>query len=166
MNRKDHPILFTSLQQTEEANGVKQVMVVHPPRFRRVVRSDAEKGIKKTSGRPKKGTAWADLNKNGKVGLCSCGRRFQGNRGKLEHCRFKPRRGSACQVIKIKKNRSECFFCGTDIEPSTNFHKIEEHTFRCPPLTELKNLIPRAHLEDDGLQLEEIRAFNWPAAPL
>jgi hypothetical protein len=167
VDRKNHPILYSSLRQTDEINGVKQAVVVYPPKFKRLVRLEAEKGNKKnTRGRPRKGTAWADYEQKGKTALCSCGRRFQGTRGKFEHCRSKGKRGSACKIIRIQENRSQCFFCGIDIEPSIDYHKIEEHTLCCVPLTELKKLIPQEHLEDDGLQPAEMHAFDWPIAPL
>ena len=39
---------------------------------------------------------------------------------------------------------------------------IEAHTKVCKPLSELMTLIHPYHLEDTGLRLEEIRAFDFP----
>jgi hypothetical protein len=68
--------------------------------------------------------------------------------------------------MRIQKNRSRCFFCDASIEPSAKHRTIEGHTMRCLALKELKQFIPKAHLEDHGLLFAEIHSLDWPARPL
>lgn len=166
----NHPLLYAALRLNPRPDGIKHVEVEYPPNFERLVRivPESDRGDKKSSsGRPKKGLAWMDYDKGKRgLGLCSCGRLFQGSRGKLEHCRYKgSHKESRCVVVRLQKNRSRCFFCDTPITPSTNHRNIERHTMHCSALKELKKLIQKEHLEDHGLLSAEIHSFDWPARP-
>lgn len=187
VNPVDHPILFEAITNIEanEITGIKYVRVIYDEHFSRTVRVTRSEhtltGRKKTisvagivkrkkdgsiskhNGRPHKSEAWQYL--GDEKGDChSCGRRLRGIRGKTSHVDPKSGSQESCEVVRLQRGRDRCYFCNKSISSSESWKVIEAHTKVCKPLWELKRLIHPFHLEDHGLKIEEIDAFEWPGA--
>jgi len=149
VDAEKQPLLYGSIppQAISDNRTIKRVRVKYPKKFARKVRRTKTKGweIKdKKRGCPGHGCGWMKYSKRGGEGDCTCGRLYQGRRGKANHINPKGDIPTNCEVYRLQQGRTRCYFR------------------LCKPLMELKGLIHPIHLQDSGLQPEEIKAFRWP----
>jgi hypothetical protein len=164
INATNHPTLFSSFMCEPDSNGNHYVKVQYARNFSRVVRISKTEGwdAKAHPGRPLKGIEWHHYQPGGTGDCFSCGRQFAGRKGKESHLDEKRGSRMSCEVVRIQQGRDRCYFCDAPIRPSKDVPIIEQHTKVCKPLSELKSLIHPCHLQDFGLRIEEVEAFDWP----
>lgn len=121
---------------------------------------------KRRRGRPKIGHAWKQLHPDA---LCCCGRHYSAVHSYADHVKYGVDKGTgktsvSCNLLEFQgETKSDnCRFCSEVIGRDAS--RFEEHFRICKTVAELRTLIRKRHLEDDGLLECEIRKANWPWA--